>query len=305
MLPIMAEAPSPVKSDGKGIKVMFAFGLLLFVLPLLVYWVWKDTEAEKSREKPVKLEKLEATEQTTETVSIESVMSQRPRSPDLAWVVEAHLEAMGGRERLLAVNTVIVDCELYQNGLATEVVVMGKRPRFIFQKARPEGGEAKFWSDGVSIWREIFRNGRVEQTQLAGQELERFQFSLDFDSPIVRHALSSEYPDRIAFMELEGEGKHAGQSGYWLRVEDDLGVKRGIFINSETLLMDYERVYSGDNQIHFSYDDYRKVDGLMKPFRQDIENRNSGLRSVMKVSSYRFNTFMYTALFSPPFAEDK
>lgn len=295
------------ESGSRGLKVMIAFGVLLLVLPLIVYWLKMDAaepEDEETAVEPIELVTDEKLMATSENTLAEIEFKDRPQNLDLDWIVDAHVRAMGGRERLLAVNTTIIDCTFVREEDTMSVVSMRKRPRNIFQKTQFGDIDATFWSNGESVWREVLVNGELkDRRKLEGEDLNSTVYSLDYDSPIIRFVLSYEYPDTTHPLKFEGEGEHSGVSGYWVSLEDDLGIKRRIFINKETMLIDYEEVQSEAELTLFTYSDYREVDGLMKSFRQDIEIPNKEMRSIVEVRDYRLNTFMYSTLFTPTFAE--
>ncbi|WOO39339.1 hypothetical protein [Rubellicoccus peritrichatus] len=300
----MLKKQSGSESDSRGVKGMLGFGVTLMVLPLIVYWYrHEEVVSDSSTDEVVEIAVDEELIPITDPVSELAV--KHPENPNLDWIVAAHLRALGGKERLLEAKTMVIETEADVDGLPLRTVTMRKRPRFVFQKSRLGDAEKTIWSNGAEAWVETKHGGEViEQHQLSAEEYLTRRGSFDYDNPIVCVVFSEHYPDdeNEHVLEFEGRGEHAGEPGYWLVVDSADGWWQRVFLNQETMVIDYMKTVLGDSSKTYTLTDYREVDGLMIPFRYVIES--SGKTMDVEVKQYRFNKFMYDALFRPQFANE-
>jgi outer membrane lipoprotein-sorting protein len=217
-------------------------------------------------------------------------------------VLEAHLAAIGGKEKVLAVESMQQFGRMtVGNGsgktLSGSLDLYLKSPNQMLLIQQLAGaGEARMGFDGSTPWSQDQTGGvRV----LEGDEKESVKSLAQYD----RFARYADYfPDR----KLKGSETLNNRKVYRLQLSPEKGQPWNVYIDAQTYLITAITIeYTGANdartQVHSIFTDYRTVNGLKVAYRR--EQRIGTLISVFQVNKVRLNLPLNSSFFSVPTAQ--
>ncbi|MDP0494652.1 MAG: hypothetical protein Q7Q73_00460 [Verrucomicrobiota bacterium JB024] len=282
---------------------MAGIGLLMLLVPLVIIMSQGDDEAEAEVVKtppPVPKESVDTSGDEAEEVETLAIDVQ---DPELLRLIRAHLEALGGLDRLGESNSLIASGTIRRGTNEIPFTVVRKRPRFWMVSSQLGDKERTDYYNGSQAWRQeqSALSGRKTVSDISGTKLDSIRATADIDDPIVRVVLAESYPGHPEQLDirLEGGGTFEGNSGYWIIVGDDLGAERRVFLDGESFLIDRMEISYAGRTTAIRYDDYREVDGLMLPFRTTTTNSDTIISTVEVVERYRMGEIVFEAVFTP------
>ena len=208
-------------------------------------------------------------------------------------VIKMHIKQLGGEEKLKSIKTVEqqfvmvisgpggdmeADCELLQDG-----------NKFRMMMNLPGFGEIQQGSDGKQFWTSNPAQGdRLmddEETALAKEQYSRPFPALDW---------LKDYDGQI---EMKGKTEVDGTPCYKLLFEPATG---------KMLRFDAtQKGMAGEVEISVILSDFKEVDGITLPFKQDTEMEQAQADMSMEVDSIKFNQEMKADRFQLPAAIQK
>lgn len=282
---------------------MAGLGLVMLLVPLGVILSQDEDEAV--------VEVAEAAREASEPVADTPKPGPEEVQPlpievqdaELRRLIIAHLEALGGVERVRETNSLIVSGYTVRGEVHRPFTSVRKRPRswtssyVTFEWERVDG------YNGTQAWRK--EKSLVSEFKtlrpISGTKLDHIRATSDFDDPIVRYVLADMYPGEPEQLDirLEGEGALEGTPGYWIAITDDLGARRRVFLAGDSHLISFVEIVYAGRTTSIRYEDYRDVDGLMLPFSKTSTNSDTILSVVEVVEHYRVGEVVFDAVFTP------
>jgi hypothetical protein len=178
-----------------------------------------------------------------------------PGQQDLEELIARHIEAMGGVQRQKAIQTVRVTQKVETGDPARdyEFTIMRKRGN----KFRMEDPAITNGCDGQKGW---IKFGNLPAKAAPGN----CSGLADIDS------LLMDYKEKGISVELVGKEEIEGQKLYHLKVTRKNGRLLHFYLDAETFLL--ARIVGEENGMHHEdiFSDYRKVDGIMVPFTDQM-----------------------------------
>jgi hypothetical protein len=287
----------------KRLVVMAGIGLLMLLIPLGIIIFQGDDEAEADVGKtppPVP----EATVDTSVSGADEvEPLGIDVQDPELLRLIRAHLEALGGLDRVREANSLLASGTIRRGTNEIPFTVVRKRPRFWMVSSHLGDKERTDYYNGSQAWRQeqSADSGDKTVSDIGGTKLDSIRATADIDDPIVRVVLAELYPGHPEQLDirLEKAGTFEGKSGDWIVVSDDLGAERRVFLNEESSLIDCVEIIYAGRTTTIRYDDYREVDGLMLPFRTTTTNSDTIISTEEIVERYRVGEIVFDAVFTP------
>jgi len=220
-------------------------------------------------------------------------------------VIKMHLKQLGGEEKLKSIKTVEqqfvmvisgpggdmeADCELLQDG-----------NKFRMLMNLPGFGEIQQGSDGKHFWTSNpTRGDRLmdkEETALAKEQYSQPFPALDW---------LKDYDGQI---ELKGKAEVDGTPCYKLLFEPSTGtpITRYFAVEDGKMLRfdATQKGMAGEVEISVFLSDFKEVDGITLPFKQDTEMEQAQADMSMEVDSIKFNQEMTAERFELPAAIQK
>jgi hypothetical protein len=209
-------------------------------------------------------------------------------------ILNRHYEAIGGLDKLKAEETSYFEGKMSVAGLAGTLKHWSQRP----DKSRTELDlsvlKQTMGDNGKVAW-QIDANGklRIEKDEgaLAMREIEnriRDFEHLDPDSEVFT-------------LSFEGVEKIEDTECYVIKFTNSIDQSYMIeYIETSTLLLKKSSNIRDNREMHTVYSDYREVDGILRAFRQVIENLPIPQTQVLELIEYESNIEIDPELFDPP-----
>ena len=175
-------------------------------------------------------------------------------SLNLDEILKKHMDALGGKEKLLQVKTQYEEAKMKVGGLEGIVKIWWSEPNLMRQDVDFSIFKNLTICDGEKCWMKD-QNGKVRE--LVGYEKEKMNQELYFET------YAYLFPERG-----KGSTKLISQEGkyYVVEVTPEGGESRKLYINDSTFLVDKYEEPMDEETVTVYLSDYRSVDGIMMPF---------------------------------------
>ncbi|MDH4222995.1 MAG: aspartyl protease family protein [candidate division Zixibacteria bacterium] len=208
-----------------------------------------------------------------------------------------YFESIGGLEKIKAESTFYSEAELAVYGLKGNIRLWTKSPIYerqevdlqVFKETAGDNGNYK-WTADINNKVKIDKDENV----LKRREIRMLMARYDF-----LNRNSSTFS-----LSYEGIEKIGGNECYVIKTINNINEDYILtFIDRSSFLIVKEISHTPDEESHTLYSDYREVNGMLKPFHQEIKTLPEGQESVIQVIKYESNIEIDPLLFEPP-AED-
>ncbi|MFH2055665.1 MAG: aspartyl protease family protein, partial [bacterium] len=211
-------------------------------------------------------------------------------------VLQKNFEALGGLDKLKAEQSSYLEAELdlVGTGLKGTVKVWQEMP----QRKREEVDLVVFRStegdNGKYAW-EADANDKVrivkDESSLARREVERLLHLYRYADPSA--------PEFT--LELKGIDTVGTTACYVLRIANTINSDiRVVYIDASSFLLVKSVDTHPDEEIETLYSDYRDIDGVLHPFRQEMTVLPNNQVIALTVTEFQVNPEIDIALFEPP-----
>jgi hypothetical protein len=216
--------------------------------------------------------------------------------PTLEELLEGHVAARGGRERLQVVLSLRLTGTHANNSIYSPLRVLRKRPSFYRLDAQPDGRPLTDACDGEQVWRIDPRDGASRALVIEGDLAEVVLTDADFDGPLI------DYRAKGHEVELLGVEERDSGKAYALRVTLKRGAVERWYLDRDSLLA-VERVstiwFPGMSfDLHTYNSDFKEVEGLVLPHL--IETEYSSVHRMLIIETVELNPELPDALFKRP-----
>jgi hypothetical protein len=217
-------------------------------------------------------------------------------------IVSRHIAARGGRDKLVAIQTVKMTRTVASGiGPTLKVIVFKKRPSLMRVEQGPAQPGAPMTARGINpeaVWDMVQGKAVPRQPQLVAESRE---VDGDFDGLLV------DWREKGHTVTLAGREALPGGETYKLTVTLKSGLMRSIYLDAKTYL---DRRHTGvlnlpngrRFDVTIDYDNWRDVDGVKFPF--DIMEERTGKEPVVTLVTYtekiEVNVPMDDGLFAMP-----
>ena len=194
-------------------------------------------------------------------------------------ILAKNLQARGGRERLLAVESLRMSGRIeFAVGMAGPFTLERKRPRSMRAEFSIDGSRGVQGFDGRVAW--AAPPGETAAEPLSGREAGEVEEQADIDGPLV------DWKAKGHRVELLGKATLGDRETWKLRVTTSKGNVRTVFLDARTFLeacIEGTRTLGGEELLVESWlSDYRDVSGLQLPFR--LESGPKGVRERQRIT---------------------
>jgi hypothetical protein len=224
--------------------------------------------------------------------------------PILEDLVRRHLEALGGRERILAIRSLKKTGTYAYNGLEHPIVSY----HIVGLRSREEIQGLVQWGTSVQAGQTVLRAVNGTQgwisdgsrspalQQLAPEATDLMLAEADIQSPLLDHASKGHE------VVLAGAAEVDGSPAYRLEVTLATGITQSWYLDAESLLVVRKEVELPGRDLEraraWVYDDYRPVNGVMMPFWIYVEEPIFAREYIF--DAIEANVEIDAALFEPP-----
>ena len=217
----------------------------------------------------------------------------------LEQLLDAHFEALGGKDKLLAVESAKLSGNMMMGpGMEVPFSMLFRRPMNMRLEFTMQGMTAVQAYDGETAWSIMPFMGKTDPEVMADDQAKNIKEQADFDGPLMN------WEDKGHQVELMGLEETEGTEAYKLKVALANGDVRYHYLDSEyyvTIKQEGKTTMQG-NEVEFEtiLSDYKDVDGLMFP--HSIESRPKGAPSgqVITIESVELGVESDDEMFAMP-----
>jgi outer membrane lipoprotein-sorting protein len=203
-------------------------------------------------------------------------------------IVEMNLEARGGKDAWLAVETVKMTGKMQMGGGAAGAIevpftVENKRPGKIRLEFTMQGMTAVQAFDGETGWSVMPFLGRTEPEEMAEDQVKQLENQADFEGMLLN------YKEKGHTVELLGKEEVDGTPAYKLKVTRADGDVDVVYLDEEYYIefkIEAKREVQGNEvEVATVFGDYKEVDGLIFPHSIEIAYGGGDAQQVITIES--------------------
>ena len=187
-------------------------------------------------------------------------------------LIDKHIKALGGLEKLKAVNSVKLTGKMKMGPMEAPLTVAKKRPGSFRVDFTIQGMTGTQAYDGSTGWMIMPFLGKKEAEKMPEDMLKEFRDEADFDGPFV------DYKAKGNKVEFIGKEDVQGTPAYKLHLTMKDGNEQTLFLDADSYLLikseAKHKVQGQEIEGESTFGDYKEVGGLMFPFT--IENKMKG-----------------------------
>ncbi|WAC13866.1 outer membrane lipoprotein-sorting protein [Dyadobacter pollutisoli] len=210
-------------------------------------------------------------------------------------IVDKHVAAMGGMDKIKGVTTIVTERSLAVQGMEIPnktTIVVGKAVR---NESTVMGNSMVQVVDGTSGWmiRPTMMGGTGEPEDMPAEQVKQQISSMDPFGGLVG------YKEKGNTVELIGKEKQDKKDVYHLKVTSKDGQVTDQFLDAETYLLSKLKVSMNGQEGEIDLSDYKEVDGLKFANTMDITNPQMGAMSFI-TSKIVVNSKVDDSIFKRP-----
>jgi outer membrane lipoprotein-sorting protein len=214
-------------------------------------------------------------------------------------ILAKHYTAMGGLDKIKAVNSVSMTSKMVMGGgqMEAPLTVKMKRPRMMRSDVTLQGKVFVRATDGATAWQINPFAGGDEPQKLSGAEADQINDGADIDGVLV------DYKSRGITVELIGKEDVEGSPAYKLKVTRTGGRIETDWLDASTFLAIKNSTkvtqMGQEMEVESFPGNYKKVDGVMMPYSLD-QKVNGRTMVQMTVEKVETNLALDDSLFKMP-----
>ncbi len=191
-------------------------------------------------------------------------------------IIAKNLDARGGKDKLLAVNSVVITGTMHMpNGMEAPFTWKWERPDKLRMEFTLQGMTGVQAYDGTTAWMLMPFMGKTEPEKMPEEAAKRVEEQADFDGPFLDTEKKGYKLELVDEKPVTVEGTDA----YKVKVTNKFGDVTYLYLDTEYFLPFKEegkRTIRGQEiEFEASIGDYKKVDGLLFPFSTQSKMKGS------------------------------
>ncbi|WP_229251088.1 outer membrane lipoprotein-sorting protein [Emticicia sp. BO119] len=209
-------------------------------------------------------------------------------------IVDKHIAALGGADKLKSVNTMVAERSLSVQGMDipnVSTLIVNKAVR---SESTVMGNSMVQAFDGTSAWmiRPTMMGGTGEPEDMPADQLKQLKGQLDPFGPLFN------YKEKGNKVELVGTEKVDKKDNYHLKVTTAGGDVLDQYIDAATYLITKTKTSANGQDVEISFSDYKDVDGIKIAYTMDIANQMGNLAFI--TNKIKFNSSVDEKVFKKP-----
>lgn len=209
-------------------------------------------------------------------------------------IVDKHIAALGGADKLKSVNSIVAERSLSVQGMEIPTVstlVVGKAVR---SESTVMGNSMVQAYDGTSAWmiRPTMMGGTGEPEDMPADQLKQLKGQLDPFGPLFN------YKTKGNKVELVGKEKVDKKDNYHLKITTADGDVMDQYIDANTYLLTKTKASANGQDVEISFSDYKDVEGVKIAYTMDIANQMGNLAFL--TNKIKINSTVDDAVFKRP-----
>jgi len=216
-------------------------------------------------------------------------------------IVAKHIQAMGGMEKIKAVQGVRLTGKMSAQGMefpfTTEIV----RPNKVRTEFTVQGMTGVQAFDGEKGWMLMPFMGKKDPEEMPSDQLQRMRDDADIDGVLV------DYKDKGSKLELLGKEDLEGSPAYKMRLTKKNGDVLTLFLDAEShlLLKQISKIDMMGQEVEgeTTFGNFKDVGGMMFPHSMDSKAAGQPGGMAMTIDKVEINPTIDTTRFSMPKVE--
>ncbi len=222
-------------------------------------------------------------------------------------IVQKNLEAKGGEEAWLAVQTARMQGTMRMGGSAAGAIeapftIEFKRPDKVRVEFTMQGMTAVQAFDGEVGWSIMPFMGKTEPEEMAEDQLKQIKDQAEFDGPLVN------YKSKGHVVELLGEEEVDGTPAYKLKITKASGDVDYLYLDKDYFVefkAEAERMIQGNEvEVTTVIGDYKDVDGLLMAHSMEMAYGGGPANQVVTIDSVELGVDIPDERFEMPEVAD-
>ena len=188
-------------------------------------------------------------------------------------IVDKHIAALGGADKLKSVNTMVAERSLSVQGMDIPTVSTLVVNKAVRTESTVMGNSMVQAFDGTSAWmiRPTMMGGTGEPEDMPADQLNQLKGQLDPFGPLFN------YKEKGNKVELVGKEKVDKKDTYHLKVTTSTGDVTEQYIDATTYLLTKTKASANGQDVEISFSDYKDVEGIKIAYVMDISNQMGNL----------------------------
>jgi hypothetical protein len=192
-------------------------------------------------------------------------------------IVDKHIAAVGGLDKIKSVTSLITDRSLALNGMeipSKTTILVGKGMR---TESTVMGNSMVEVIDGSTGWmiRPTMMGGTGEPEEMPADQVKQRAGQLDPFGPLVN------YKEKGNKVELVGTEKVDKKDNFHLKVTTKDGQEVALFLDANTYLLSKMRATMNGQEGEISFSDYKETDGIKFANAMEMTNPQMGMLSFL------------------------
>ena len=230
------------------------------------------------------------------------VMPSTSSAIELDEVLQKHIEAKGGMEKLKSVNSMQMYGKSHMRGVELPFTTFHMRPDKLRIETTIQGQSIVQGYDGETGWYVNPMSGSSEPQEMSARAVENLKVQADIDGFLID---SEEKGYKVEYV---GEGDVEGTPSYQLRVSDTADLDVDVYLDAE-YFVELKWTVRGENEgnvfsLDMFFSDYKDVDGMMLAHAMATQTGGQ-LVNEMTIDSVVINPELDPAIFQMPSVEEK
>ncbi|HUI43246.1 MAG TPA: outer membrane lipoprotein-sorting protein [Terriglobia bacterium] len=237
------------------------------------------------------------------TLAAFTLLAPAARAQTVDEVIAKNVEALGGMDKLKAVQTRRMTATLKVQSFQAGVLQENKRPDKVRQEFILQGLAQVSAYDGKAGWQVNPFQGRKDPELLSADDTKGLQVQADIDGPMV------DYKEKGSTAELVGHDSVEGTDCYKIKVTLKNGDVRYYYLDSDSYMvikLETQTMIRGSlEEGETYYGDYEKVNGVYYPFAFETGQKDQPGRVQFTLDKIEVNVPLDDSLFTMPAGKAK
>lgn len=216
-------------------------------------------------------------------------------------VIEKYIQAMGGREKIKAVQSVRLTGKMDNGGMQAPFTMEIKRPRKVRVEFTIQGMTGTQAYDGTTGWLVMPFMGKKDPEVMSADDLKDIDDQADIDGPLV------DYKAKGHQVELIGKENVEGTPAWKLKLTRKSGDVSYVYLDADAYLEIKEEgkhtIRGQEMEYENTKGDYKTVEGLVFPFSLQSKAKGAPAGSTITLQKVEINPGLDDTRFVMPKVE--
>ena len=215
-------------------------------------------------------------------------------------IVEKHIKAMGGMDKIKAVQTVKATGKMKMGPMEVPITLTKARPESVRMDFTVQGMTGSQAYDGTTGWAVMPFMGKKEPEKMSDDMLKDIKEEADFDGSLV------DYKSKGNTVEYLGKVDVEGSPAYKLKVTTKYGNESIDYVDAESYFVikseGKRKVQGQEMETESVIGDYKEVNGVFYPHSIQSHRKGApdGQGQSITIEKYDLNTKIDNAVFKMP-----